>query len=121
VARSMSPDLLFEPVESTRATKLGASLKFVAERSSQVTTTSRTVYLEALYEGGDTPTWSFTRTEQEIRGLYVLNMVIEADRQVGISGVASLGATVRARRLGLFSYQSRLSPRAAVLFTVPSV
>jgi hypothetical protein len=117
VARSMDPSMLFEPTESTQGGKLGASLKFTAELTRQVKTTGRAIYLEALYEGSTTPTWSFTKSGgEQIRGRYLLSMVIEGARDVTVEGTAIIGATIRARRLGIFSYRDKLPPSSASAF-----
>jgi hypothetical protein len=119
VARSMDPSLLFEAAETVRASKIGASFKFAtAEHSTQVMAAGRSVYLEALYEGGETPTWSFTRNDQQIRGRYLLSMVVEADQSAQVTGVAQLGATIRPHRFGVFSYLAKLDPQLSVLFDV---
>jgi hypothetical protein len=121
VARSMDPSTLFGPTETTRGGKLGASLKFTAEVSQQVKTTGRAIYLEALYEGSATPTWSFSSAPgQEIRGRYPLSMVIEAAPDVAIEGTANIGATIKAYRLGIFSYRAKLPVNTATVFQVPS-
>jgi hypothetical protein len=116
ISRWPDPDLLFEPIETTITDKIGAALKVTAEHSEQVKSTGRDVYLEALYDGGPTPTWSFTRTSEQIRGRYLLSMVVEAKRDARVTAEARLGATVRARKLGIFSYTAKLTPVMATLF-----
>jgi hypothetical protein len=121
VARSMDPSLMYDATEITRTSKIGASLKFAAEHSAEKRVGSRSVYLEALYEGGETPTWSFTRTEQQIRGCYPLSMVVEADPSARVIGTAQLGATVRVYRYGIFSYLAKPKPETNVLFDVTAL
>ncbi len=116
ISRWLDPGLLFDTIETTTTDKIGAALKVTAEHSEQVKSTGRAVYLEALYDGSPMPTWSFTRTKEQIRGRYLLSMVVEAERDARVTAEARLGATVRAKKLGIFSYTAKLTPVVATLF-----
>ncbi|MGW3031263.1 hypothetical protein ACWDCB_08500 [Streptomyces sp. NPDC001178] len=120
ISRWLDPSFLFDAIETTTTDKIGAALKVTAEHTEESKSTGRVPYLEALYDGGPTPTWSFTRTENQIRGRYLLSMVVEAERDARVTAEARLGATVRAKKLGIFSYAAKLTPVVGQLFDLRS-
>jgi hypothetical protein len=117
IGRWLEPELCYQPVETVSTNKIGANLKVTAEHSSQTTEQSKEIYLEALYAGRSTPTWSFTRTRtSEIRGQHALRMLVEHDQDSRVTASIEIGATIRVQKLGVFSYKAELPASVTELF-----
>lgn len=105
VGRWLEPSVVSSTVAETHTTKLGTSKILMTEHNQQTTSQRTLISLEALYEGTAQPTWSFTRTRHhEIRGRHTLTMAVEHAPTGTVTASVSIGATIRVRRLGIFSY-----------------
>jgi hypothetical protein len=119
-AWSMEPLTLSDPVKISQVVTLDGSLKLtspvvpldigVARTGTTTTEIEKKVpYVEAYREGTPRPSWWFTRTVvTEVSGVHRLRTVVELPAGAGARAVVSAGATVKLKRLGVFSYRTGL-------------
>lgn len=133
VAWSLEPAILYKTIKVTRTVKLDASLKLTgigpvpaevgpsASRETHEEYERQAVFLEALGEGTSSAAWSFTRTPvAEIGGPFHLRLVAELPKAAQAIGTLNVGASIRQRAIGIFSYTANLQELpAARLLNIP--
>jgi hypothetical protein len=115
IAWSMQPERLTRPRTLTSVVKLTPSMKILGmglewEVSRSEERQIEDVFLQAFYEGLPTPRWELSSTPAvAIAGQHRFELVVRAPKGIRTDARATVGATVRRRRLGLIPYQAAVA------------
>lgn len=105
VAQSMEPVTLEEITELSYNVKIGVPCVINSEFTLGGKKNKRETAVQALYEGTSTPAWTFAETaSRPLHGLQRLRMIVRAPAGQLVRGTISIGANVRAKRLGVLPY-----------------
>lgn len=110
IATSMEPVKLDEIRPISATAKIKIPCVFVPEISLTGSTEIRDTLLEARYEGTSKPAWHFNETRKSrLSGIQRLRLIVRVPVHVDVTGILSVGATVRYKRFGVraFSYRSQ--------------
>jgi hypothetical protein len=110
IATSMEPVKLDEIRPISATAKITIPCVFVPEISLTGSTEIRDILLEARYEGTSKPAWHFNETRKSrLSGIQRLRLIVRTPVNVNVTGILSVGATVRYKRFGVraFSYRSQ--------------
>jgi hypothetical protein len=117
IAWSLTPQRTERPVERPTSVKIGAKLIF--DTSLEVAAAGRRneVFIDSYGLQEPACTWEFSRTSvDELRGTQRLALVARVPKDIPVTGVVDLRATLLHRRLGLLSYRVPLADHATPAF-----
>jgi hypothetical protein len=115
VAQSMEPVTLEEITELSYNVKIGVPCVINSEFTLGGKKNKRETAVQALYEGTSTPAWTFAETaSRPLHGLQRLRMIVRAPAGQPVRGTISIGANVRAKRLGVLPYVAPIAELPAL-------
>jgi hypothetical protein len=117
---SLVPQRMDQPVDVTKAIKLGAKLAF-AEVALEVTSAGKgaEVFVQAYGLQESSCSWEFYQTPRyNVSGTHRLALVVRSSRGQPSTGQVTVEATVSYRRFSLMPFRSELANQPPIMFDV---